>query len=103
MDDKLILHGIYSVRDTKSNINHFYAIILSKNENADYDTYLLECVGYPSNKQIHTIISKLLKNSQLFHQEFLSMGQEQILKSVDGYVGKMSEELCEELWRFGYE
>lgn len=103
MDDKLILHGIYSVRDTKSNINHFYAIILSKNENADYDTYLLECAGYPSNKQIHTIISKLLKNSQLFHQEFLSMGQEQILKSVDGYVGKMSEEMCEGLWRFCHE
>lgn len=103
MDDKLILHGIYSLRDTKSNINHFYAIILSKNENDDYDTYVFECAGYPNNKQMHTIISNLLKNGQLFHEEFLSMGQEQILKSVDGYVGKMSEEMCEELWRFCYK
>ena len=78
MDDKLILHGIYSLRDTKSNINHFYAIILSKNENDDYDTYVLECAGYPNNK--------------------LEVRYSFLEKHVDGYLGQTSLQLHDNLF-----
>ena len=96
MKTELKINGIYSFKDEDS----AYAIILEKRKLNLYYIYILDCLNEYSNNEIQERLINDISNNIIRPFSFLEADFTFICNSVDGYLGKCSDEICERLKGF---